>query len=88
MDSEQLTLLHYATAELSRVQQLALGQSNLLPLPITTKAAAEAGIPRSAMQRAKTQGPLDYFLPRGEGKVRIEFVGQSKHKDFWRIWKY
>jgi|688.fasta_scaffold353709_1 hypothetical protein len=86
MTAEQLTLLDHATTELKRIQKLS--SLGLRPKSITTKAAKEAGIPESAMRRAKHRSFLDYDLPHGRGKVRIEFVEQANHKDFWRIWEY
>jgi len=88
MVTQQLTLLDHAITELTKIQALAVGQTALLPLPITTKAAEQHGIPRSAMRKAKQQGQLDYTLPHGQGRVKVEFVGQAKRTDFWRIWKY
>lgn len=84
MTTEQLTLLHHVTTELDKLQRLL----RLRPKSIPTKAAKEAGIPASALRRAKQQVFLDYDLPHGEGRVRIEFVRQVNHKDFWRIWEY
>lgn len=86
MTAEQLTLLHHVTTELDKLQKLS--SLRLRPKSITTKAAKESGIPESAMRRAKQQVFLDYDLPHGGGRVRIEFVGQANHKDFWRIWEY
>jgi len=83
---EQLTLLDHATAELSKIQKLS--SPGLRPKPITTKAAREIGIPGSALRRAKRQAFLDHDLPHGRGKVRIEFVEQANHKDFWRIYEF
>jgi len=84
MRHEQLTLLNQATAELQRLPSSRL---RLRPKPITTKAAKEIGVPGSALRRAKQQSFLDYDLPHGRGKVRIEFVEQANHKDFWRIYE-
>ena len=85
MTTEQLTLLNHVTTELSRIQKLS--SRGLRPKPITTKAAREIGIPGSALRRAKRQAFLDHDLPHGRGKVRIEFVEQANHKDFWRIYE-
>lgn len=87
MTGKQLTLdIDNVTTELDELRkQSFLG---LRPKPITTKAAQEAGIPTSALRKAKKQAFLDYELPHRGGKVRIEFVGQANHKDFWRVWEY
>jgi hypothetical protein len=86
MTAEQLTLLNHVTNELNRVQRLS--SLGLRPRAITTKAAMDSGISGSVLRRAKKQPYMDYSLPHGKGKVRIEFIEQTNHKNFWRIWEY
>jgi len=86
MTAEQLTLLNHLTAELQRTRQLpSLG---LMPRRMTTQSAIREGIPKSALRRAKKLPYLDYDLPHSKGRVRIEFVEQVNHRDYWRIWDY
>jgi hypothetical protein len=86
MTAEQLTLLSYATAELEKAQRpSSLG---LKPRRMTTKSAICEGIPESALRRAKKLSCLDYNLPHGKGRVRIKFIEQVNHRDYWRIWEY
>jgi hypothetical protein len=82
MTTQQLTLLDSLMQQLSVLEQVAKSK----PLPIDTASVTKhLGVSGSTLNRAKCQGFLPYRLSVNGGIAEIDFVRQTKGKDYWAV---